>query len=98
MIEGERRRCNTMLSLKQNEVETLREEVVQKTKAAKEYEVRCSMMAIWSCQGKMIGRVRSLQMKCFYALQRYREWKKHSKIVLAARKEHNRRLWTRRVF
>jgi hypothetical protein len=38
-----------MLSLKQSEVEQLRESLVKQTKQADEYKVRCEMMALWSC-------------------------------------------------
>lgn len=52
---------------------------------SEEYNLRCEMMAVWSCQGKTIGRIKAIQMKCLYALQRYRDWKKHSRIVLQGR-------------
>ena len=75
-----------MLSLKQSEVETLRENLAKQTKMSEEFRVRCEMMALWACQGKTIGRIRALQMRCFYALDQYRKWKKHSKRVLENQK------------
>lgn len=60
IVDGERRRCNTMLSLKQNELEQLRENLAKQTKAADEFKVRSEMMALWSCQGKTVGRIRAL--------------------------------------
>jgi len=38
-----------MLSMKQNEVEQLRESLVRQTKQAEEFKVRCEVMAAWSC-------------------------------------------------
>jgi len=71
-----------MLSLKQGELETLRENLAHKTKLCDEYNVRCEILAIWSGEGKTLARIRGLQLKCFLALKRYREWKKHSCKVL----------------
>lgn len=97
-IDAERRRCTTMLSLKQSEVEQLKENLAIQTKQCDEYKVRTEMMAVWSCQGKTIGRIRTLQLKCFFALKKYWEFKRHSKIILADRAKHNKQLWTRQVF
>lgn len=57
VIDGERRRCNTMLGLKQTELETLRENLAKKTKAAEEYSIRCEIMAVWCSKGRTIGRL-----------------------------------------
>jgi len=81
-IEAERRRCNAMLSLKQSELETLRENLAKQTKMSEEYRVRSEIMALWAGSGKTIGRIRTLQMRCFLALKKYREFKKHSETVL----------------
>jgi hypothetical protein len=56
-IDGERRRCNTMLGLKQTELETLRENLAHKSKQAEEYSIRCEIMAVWCSKGRTIGRV-----------------------------------------
>jgi len=48
-----------------------------------EYKVRCEIMALWSGSGKTVGRIRALQMRCFLALKNYKEFKKHSKIMVA---------------
>ena len=82
VIDGERRRCNTMLGLKQTELETLRENLAKKTKAADEYSIRCEIMAIWCSKGKTIGRLQALQLKCLLALKNYTAWKRHSRQVL----------------
>ena len=47
-IDAERRRCNTMLGLKQSELETLRENLAQKTKKSENLDVRCEFMAFWA--------------------------------------------------
>jgi hypothetical protein len=56
-IDGERRRCNTMLGLKQTELETLRENLAKKSKHAEEYSIRCEIMAVWCQKSKTIGRL-----------------------------------------
>ena len=47
-IDGERRRCNNMLSLKQSELETLRENLAHQTKLSDEYKIRSEILAVWS--------------------------------------------------
>ena len=47
-IDAERRRCNTMLGLKQSELETLRENLAQQTKKSENLDVRCEFMAFWA--------------------------------------------------
>lgn len=49
-----------MLGLKQTELETLRENLAQKTKQAEEYGIRCEIMAVWCSKGRTIGRMQAL--------------------------------------
>jgi len=49
-----------MLSLKQSELETLRENLAQQTKMSDEFKVRCEIMALWSGKGKTVGRIKAL--------------------------------------
>ena len=51
-----------------------------------ELNLRCEIMALWAGKGKTLARVKCLQQKCFLALKQYKEWKKHSKLVLQQRK------------
>jgi hypothetical protein len=60
VIDGERRRCNNMLGLKQTELETLRENLAKKSKQADEYQVRCETMAVICSKAKTVGRLRAL--------------------------------------
>ena len=76
----------------------MRENLAIQTKQCDEYKVRTEMMAIWSCQGKTVGKIRSVQLKCFYALKKYWEFKRYSKTALADRAIHNKKLQQRRVF
>ena len=97
-IDAERRRCNTMLGLKQSELETLRENLAQKSKQAETYGVRCEFLAFWAYQGRTMARLRTVQFRCFLQLKKYREWKKHSRQMVAHRlahhkKERLRQLW-----
>lgn len=97
-IDAERRRCNTMLGLKQSELETLRENLAQQTKKSENLDVRCEFMAFWAYQGKTMARLRTVQFRCFLQLKKYRQWKKHSRQMVAHRlanhkKERMRALW-----
>jgi len=64
-IESERRRCNTMLGVKQNEIESLKESLGNKSKMCDELSIRCEIMALWSGKGKTLARVNSLKIKSF---------------------------------
>ena len=97
-IDNEKRRCQTLLDAKQNEIEQLKEELSSETKLNKEYEVRCEIMALWSCKGQTLARMRVIQMKCFLALKKYAEYKKHTKAVLENKKKARRVIQMRRVF
>lgn len=70
-IDAEKRRCNTLLAAKQNEIEQLKEQLAAKTQRCEELTLRCDIMALWSGKGLTIGRMRTLTMKCFSALKNY---------------------------
>jgi ATP-dependent Zn protease len=57
-IDAERRRCNTLLNAKQNEIEQLKEQLAQKSKMSDEYSLRCEIMALWSGKGQTLARMR----------------------------------------
>ncbi|CDW91294.1 UNKNOWN [Stylonychia lemnae] len=97
-IDAERRRCNTLLGVKQNEIEQLKENLGQKTKLCDELGIRCEIMALWAGKGKTLARMKVLQFKCFNALKQYREFKKHSKNVLKHKLEQYRENTKRKVF
>lgn len=87
-----------MLGLKQSELETLRETLAQKSKLAETLDVRCEFLAFWAYQGKTMARLRTVQFRCFLQLKKYREWKKHSRQMLAHKlknhkKERLRAIW-----
>jgi len=42
-------------------------------------------MALWSGKGQTLARMKVVQMRCFRALKEYREFKKHTKMVLEHR-------------
>lgn len=97
-IDGERRRCNTMLGLKQSELESLRENLAHKTKMCDEYRIRGDILALWSGEGKTLARIRALQLKCFLALKQYRGFKKHSRQVLEHKLKAYKQKKSRQVF
>ena len=97
-IDAERRRCNTMLGLKQSELETLRENLAFKTKESDEYAVRCEYLSFWAYQGKTLARVRTVMFRCFLQLKKYREWKKYSRKMVAQRLVHHKKERARAVF
>jgi len=87
-----------MLGLKQSELETIRENLAQKTKQAENLSVRCEFMAFWAYQGKTMARLRTVQFRCFLQLKKYREWKKHSRQMVehklgSHKKQQLRSLW-----
>ena len=87
-----------MLGLKQSELETLRESLAQKTKTAENLDVRCEFLAFWAYQGKTMARLRTVQFRCFLQLKKYREWKKHSRQLLAHKLAQHKKDHTRRLF
>ena len=97
-IDAEKRRCNTLLGAKQNEIENLKEQLAQKTKMCDEYSLRCEIMALWSGKGLTIARLRVAQMRCFLALKRYRQFKNHTGLILKNKEEENRIKNLRTVF
>eukprot|EP00347_Sterkiella_histriomuscorum_P014474 403360737 len=97
-IDGERRRCNTLLGVKQNEIEQLKESLGQKTKMCDELGIRCEIMALWAGKGKTLARMKVLQFKCFNAFKQYREFRKHSQKVLAHKLAYYRKTMKQRVF
>ena len=97
-IDAERRRCNTMLGLKQSELETLRENLAFKTKQSDEYAVRCEYLSFWAYQGKTLARVRTVMFRCFLQLKKYREFKKHSRKMIAHRLANHKKERARAVF
>ena len=80
-IETEKRRSNAMLSVKQNEIETLKESLGNKSKEADELRLRCEILAIWAGKSKTLTKLRVRQMKAFSALKTYLHWKKYKKMV-----------------
>ncbi len=85
VIDAERRRCNTLIGVKQNEIEQLKEGLAAKTKLAEDLQTRCEAMSFWSGKSKMLLRIKLLQHRAFSALKDYRDFKKHSKRVLENR-------------
>lgn len=97
-VDAEKRRCNTLLTAKQNEIESLKEQLAKKTTMCDEYNLRCEIMALWSGKGLTVARLRTVTMKCFTALKAFREFKLYSKNVLENKNKENKARNTRRVF
>lgn len=68
-IDAERRRCNTLLGVKQNEIEQLKESLAGKSKMCDEYSIRCEILSLWAGKGKTLARLRTMQMNCLTALK-----------------------------
>ena len=75
-----------MMSLKQTELENLRESLALKSKESDKNWVITEILALWACEGKTMARLRTLQLRCFMAFKKYMEWKKHSRRMLAHRR------------
>jgi hypothetical protein len=59
-IDAERRRCNTLLGVKQNEIEQLKENLALKTKNSDDLSTRCEGMAFWAGKSKTLLRIKLL--------------------------------------
>lgn len=59
-IDAERRRCNTLLGVKQNEIEQLKESLGVKTKQCEDLNTRCEGMAFWAGKSKTLLRIKLL--------------------------------------
>lgn len=59
-IDAEKRRCNTLLAAKQNEIEQLKEQLASKTQLSTELSLRCEIMALWSGKGMTVARMRTM--------------------------------------
>lgn len=97
-IDAERRRCNTLLGVKQSEIEQLKESLGQKSKLCEDLNIRCEGMSFWAAKAKMLLRIKLLQHKAFDSLKKYRDFKKHSKRVLEHKLKQYREQLKRNVF
>lgn len=97
-IDAERRRCNTLLGVKQSEIEQLKEGLGSKSKLCEDLNIRCEGMSFWAGKAKMMLRIKLLQHQAFYALRKYRDFKKHSKRVLEHKMRQYREKVKREVF
>ena len=68
------------------------------TKRADEYTVRCEFLSFWSYQGKTLARVRTVMFRCFMQLKKYKEFKKHSKQMIAHKLARHKKERARAVF
>lgn len=59
-IEGERRRFNQQLMQKQNDIESLKENLGVMTKRSEDLHIRSEYLAVWTCQSKMLTKLRLL--------------------------------------
>lgn len=55
-------------------------------------------MALWAGKGKTLAAIMIIKNKCFNGLKRYREWKKHSKVVLNHQTNNFKQELKRKVF
>lgn len=67
-----------MLQVKQDKIDDLSTKLDSETALNREYSLRCEIMAFWSGKGKTIGRIKTMQVRCFRALQRHWQFKKYS--------------------
>jgi len=84
-LDAERRRFNTLLGVKQNEIEQLKESLANKTKGYEELNTRCEVMALWAGKAKTLLRIKFIQASAFNALKSYRDFQIHSRRVLEHR-------------
>ena len=76
----------------------LKENLGGKSKMCDELALRCEIMALWAGKGKTLARVNVLKLKSFMAIKNYRNWKKHSAIILKQKLADYRANVKKRVF
>ena len=86
-ISDEKRRCNALLDVKQNEIDNLKVCLQTMSKRTEDLSIRTELLALLSGKNRMLTRVKVLQMKAFMGLRKYLEWKKYKKVL--ARKTQN---------
>lgn len=97
-LDAERRRFNTLLGVKQNEIEQLKESLANKTKGYEELSTRCEVMALWAGKAKTLLRIKFIQSNAFNALKAYRYFQVHSRRVLEHRSRQNKENLARKAF
>lgn len=97
-LDAERRRFNTLLGVKQNEIEQLKESLANKTKGYDEMNTRCEVMALWAGKAKTLLRIKFIQANAFNALKTYRDFQIHSRRVLEHRSRQNKENLARKAF
>lgn len=97
-IENERNKYNALLSSKQNEIETLKEDLAKSNKFNEDMKVRCDFLALLAGKNKQMTRLNVAQYKAFKALKSNAGFNKHSKKVLENKDKENKLKFKRRVF
>lgn len=80
-IDNEKRRCNAIVSTKQNEIEHLKEQLAIASKGFEDYRVRSEILAIMTGKNKLLKSAAINVFKSFNAWKSYRELKKKKKAV-----------------
>ncbi len=97
-IENERSKYNALLSSKQNEIETLKENLASSNKLNEDLRVRSEILALMAGKNRQMMRLRVTQYKAFKALKTYVGFKKHSKNILEAKDRENKLKDKRKIF
>ena len=82
-IDNERRKYNSLLSAKQNEIETLKEKLAEATKMNEELSVRCEILALMSGTAKNRARLAVTQYKMFSDLKENATFQRFAKNVMS---------------
>lgn len=97
-IDTERNKYNALLNSKQNEIETLKEELASANKLNDDLRIRSEILALMAGKNKSMMRLKVVQYKAFKALKDYAGFKKYSKNILQAKERENKLKMKRRVF
>lgn len=97
-IDNERNKYNALLSSKQNEIETLKEELAKTNKENEDLRIRSEILALMAGKNKQLMRLKVVQYKAFKALKGYAGFKKYSKNILEAKERENKEKMKRNVF
>lgn len=97
-IGNERNKYNALLSSKQNEIENLKEQLAAANNLNQGLQNKCLSLAESAGEFKQLTKLRVVEYKAFLALKSYAGFKKHSKLVLEAKRRERQLKMKRMVF
>lgn len=97
-IDTERNKYLALLNSKQNEIESLKEDLASSNKLNDDLRIRSEILACMAGTNKSMIKLKVAQYKAFKALKGYVGFQKYSKNALLAREKENKLKLKRKVF